>query len=76
MTDFDPFSKNDEKQETDPVADFLDREQQQLAELNGRSYAACISYRCIIWRKFLRFDGLRSNIKRCMAKPREVVWIT
>lgn len=34
MTDFDPFSKNDEKQETDPVADFLDREQQQLAELN------------------------------------------
>lgn len=34
MTDFDPLSTIDEKQETDPVADFLDREQQQLAELN------------------------------------------
>lgn len=38
MTDFDPLSTIDEKQETDPVADFLDREQQQLAELNGRLF--------------------------------------
>jgi len=49
MTDFDPFSTSDEKQETDPVSDFLVREEKQLAELNGRSYTACVLYSCIVY---------------------------